>query len=46
MATKHVDVAGGSKELNFKFDLILININFNSHKGLVAIMLDSIALER
>ena len=39
-------MASGSKELNFKFDLILININFNSHKGLVATILDSIALER
>lgn len=43
MATEHVDVASGSKELNFKFDLILININFNSHKGLVATILDSIS---
>lgn len=46
MATEHVDVASGSEELSFKFDLILINLNFNSHKGFVATILDSIALER
>ena len=33
MATEQVDVASGSEELNFKFDLILINVNFNSHRA-------------
>lgn len=46
MATEHMDVASGSEELSFKFDLILINLNVNSHKGLMATILDSIALER
>lgn len=33
------------EELDFQFDLTLINLNVNSHVWLITIVIDSIALE-
>ena len=41
VAVEHLNVAGVTEELDFKFFVVVVNLNLNSHMGLLDPVLDN-----